>query len=116
MQRGFARTVGAPAWVGSERSIAQNVHNGAATPLPRRKRKRTKERFGKAERPNEIGCERAVELFALRVRQQGERDGPEIGSIVDEHIDAAQRSKDHRCYRIDNRLVRYVTNITSASR
>ena len=61
----------------------------AGSALPRRSRQRTQQRLGQAERAEQVGGERRLEVLALGVGQRHQRDGPERRSVVDENFDAA---------------------------
>ena len=55
------------------------------TTMPRAsKRHRAGEELGQPKRPDDVDRERALEVFARRVEQRGERDGPERARVVDE--------------------------------
>src|SRR6516165_9621031 len=100
-ERRFAGAIGAPLRVGVDRGVADDVEDDGATPLPRRGREGAEQSPRQTEGPNEVSRERQLELLAFGVGEQGERDGAEARSVVDEDIDATQAAADLQSDRVD---------------
>ena len=109
-ERSFAGAIGAPLRVGVDRGVADDVEDDGAAPLPRRCREGAEQSPRQTEGPNKVSRQRQLELLAFGVGEQGEWDGAEARSVVDEDIDAAQAAGDLQSDRIDVFLARQVAD------
>jgi hypothetical protein len=72
-------------------STTRGARGGA---FARRAGEQAEQRLGEAERPEEVGGERRLEVLALGVGEQRERHRAEARRVVDEHVEAAERGAD----------------------
>jgi hypothetical protein len=97
-ERRLARTVRAPAGVRRDRGVARDVeHDRAAArggAFARRAGEQAEQRLGEAERADQVGGERRLEVLALGVGEQGQRHRAEARGVVDEDVEAAERGAD----------------------
>ena len=112
-ERGLARAVGAPAGVRRDRGVAADVDDherGPRSPAARRRGERAEQRLGQAERAEQVGRERRLEVLALGVGEQRQRHRAEARGVVDEHVEAAERAADLQRDRVDVVLARDVAD------
>ena len=110
MEGGFAGAVRAPSRIWIDGGVARNIHDDRAASFAGRGRERPQQRLGQAERTDQVGGERAFQVFAIRIAEESERHRAEVGGIVDQDIQAAELARDLHGDRIDVVLRRDVAD------
>ena len=80
-QRGLARAVRAPLRIRVDRGVARHVQHDAAAAFARRRGQRAEQRFGQSKRPEHVGRQRQLEVFARRVGQSASGTGPRLDAL-----------------------------------
>ena len=78
--------------------------------LARRRGERAEQRLGQAERPEQVGRQRRLEVLALGVGEQRQRHRAEARRVVDQHVEAAERAADLQRDRVRVVLARDVAD------
>ena len=108
MKGGLARAIGAPAGIGRDGGVAGDIDHDPAAALARRSGQGAEQGLGQAEGTEKIGRQSALQILAIRIAQKRQRHGAEVGGIVDQHIEPAERAGDRRGEGIDVGLVSHI--------